>query len=391
MREVGDLTQAALHHKRRPLHGDPQRGRRSLPGRSGTASISGMAVPIRPRELPTVFLSGELGNNAGRVAAKTGLVRAARGVFTRLPDDDSPWQRADHLARARVAGLLRQSTRRVVFSHRTAALIHGLWLVDRDIRVHTTQHKKPSRVTPGIRRHVRRLDAGDLTEVNGLLTTTIERTVVDCAKTMRPKDALVVADSGMRALVAPRRDTPRRNAEATKLRSRLLAMVEQGDRRNRRQARAVINHADPLSESPYETVIRWIAVSRGLPRPTLQPRYEIDGYVHYPDMRWRLSVTEYGKLVATITVLGEYDGEIKYVPDLPDGADARRRLSQRVMAERRRQNRLAAEPNTTIERFDRTDLSNEDAVFRRLCAPFPAGWVAKLKPVPELLGQTPAR
>lgn len=349
-----------------------------------------MAVSITPKELPTVLLSRELGKNATRQAASAGLVQVAHGVFVDpLDDDEPPWHKEEHLALARVAGVVRRTTARPVFSHRTAALLHGLWLVDDDTRVHTSQRRQPSRTVPGRVRHVRNLAPGDITEVNGLRTTTIERTIVDCAKTMHPKHALVVADSGMRALISPRRNSPRRTAkEAADLRARLFAMVEEGDRRNLRRARAVVTWADPLSESPYETVLRWIAASRGLPRPTLQPRYEIDGYVYYPDMRWRLPVTEHGVLTETITQLGEYDGETKYVPDDPDGTTARRQLSQRVMAERRRQNRLTSLPRTSLERFDRSDLSDEEAVFRRLCRPFPAGWLATLRPVPELRGPT---
>ncbi|MBD8062611.1 hypothetical protein [Oceanitalea stevensii] len=352
-----------------------------------------MAVMISPKEPPPVLLSRELGKNAVRHAVSTGLVQVARGVFVDpLDKDEPPWHQTEHLALARVAGVARRTVARPVFSHRTAALLHGLWLVDDDTLVHTSQKRLPSRSVAGRVRHVRDLPADDVTEVSGLRVTTIERTIVDCAKSMHPRHALVIADSGMRALVAPRRDTPSSNAKRTAtLRARLLAMVEQGDRRHLRRARAVVTWADPLAESPYETILRWVGVSRGLPRPVLQPRYEVEGHVYYPDVRWRLPVTEHGALTETITLLGEYDGEVKFLPDDPDGADARRRLSARVMAERRRQNRLASLPGTTVERFDRTDLSDEDAVFRRLCRPFPPGWVATLSPVPELLGTSPRR
>lgn len=373
----------------RSPHRCPGRVVRSLHGRPIDGTVACMAVTIRPRELPLVLLSGDLGKNAARHAGSSGLVSVSRGVFVRPLDDDEPtWRRRDHLAMARVVGAARRAQSPPVFSYRTAALIHGLWLVgDDDERVHTTQPKLPSRAVAGRVRHVQRIAPSEVTEVNGLRVTTIERTIADCARTMHPKDALVVADSGMRTLAEPQRDTPRRTASATsELRSRLLTLIERGDRRNRRRARAVVAHADPLSESPYETVLRWIAISRGLPRPQLQPRYTIEGHVYYPDMRWRLPVTEYGVLLETITVLGEYDGEVKYVPD--DGADARRRLSERIMDERRRQNRLASQPGTTVERFDRKDLRDPEAVFRRLCAPFPAPWVAALRPVPELLGHT---
>ncbi len=346
-----------------------------------------MAVAIRAGALPLVVLSSELGHNAVRDAARAGLVQVARGVFTPASDGESVWQRQARFAMARVVGAARRTGGRAVFSHRTAALVHGLWTIDDDDEVHTTQRTKPSRTTPGLRRHVGDLDPADVTEVNGLRVTTIERTIVDCAKTMHPRDALVVADSGMRALVRPRRDQPQRTkAEAEPLRSRLLAMVEDGSPRGRRQARAVIEFADPLSESPYETVVRWIALSRGLPRPVLQLRCTTDGYTDYPDLAWRAKIVEDGREIGELTLLAEYDGEDKYVPDLLDPAAARREISRRIMAERRRQNRLASRPSTRVERFDRSDLADEERVFRRLCAHFPARWVARLRPRPALLG-----
>jgi|SRR5690625_3774932 len=343
-----------------------------------------MAVKIEPRQLPLVVLSRELGTNAVRDATSRGLVRAGRGVFTKVDEGLSRWEKADQLAMAHAVGVARAGS--VVFSHRTAALIHGLWLLDDDDRVHTSQVKKPKRAVAGRRRHTRILAAEEITEVNGLRTTTIERTIIDCAKSMHPRDALVVADSGMRALVRPRRDSPNRTArESEKLRARLLTLAEEGDRRNLRQARAVLAYADPRSESPFETVVRWIGVSRGLPKPTLQPRYVIDGYEHYPDLRWRLHVVKDGKVVRTITLLCEYDGKVKYIPGATDGTGADRELSERVMAERRRQNRLTSLPDTFMERFDSSDLADEGAIFQRLCSRFLPSWVAGLRPVPELL------
>lgn len=349
-----------------------------------------MAVPIAPRELPLVVLSRELGDNASRDAAAQGLIRAGRATFTRPLEDESLHRRADHLAMAKVVGVWRRLTH-PTFSHRTAALIHGLWLVDDDTAVHVTQQVRPGRNSEDPRRHCATLCAQDVTMVNGLRVTTIERTIVDCAKSMHPRDALVVADSGMRALIRPRRDKPELSAtDIDELRVRLLRMVDVGDRRHRRRARAVIEAADPFSESPYETVVRWIAISRGLPRPTLQARFVIEGHVQYPDMWWLLHVTHHGTLLEVINIFAEYDGQTKYLPDDPDDpdddAEVRRVASQSIMAERRRENRLRTVRGSTVVRFDHQDLADYDAVFRRLCAPLPAAFVSGLRPVAALLG-----
>lgn len=345
-----------------------------------------MAVQLGPQPLPQVVLSRDIGVNAAREALSRGLVRVCHGAYVAPLTEPSSWEEAAHLARAAVVATSHRVSNGAVFSHGTAALIHGLWLLRTPAKTHITQRSKPRRQAKALRRHTGELPEGDVVEVNGVRVTSIERTIVDCAKSMRPRDALVVADSGMRLLVAPRRDQRGATAERTEaLRVRLLAMVEQGARHGRRQARAVIAHADPCSESPYETVVRWIAISRGLPRPVLQMRFEVRGCVYYTDMYWYFEL-EIDGAVLRLHLIGEYDGELKYLVDADDAGSAGHAAARAVIAEKHREDDLRGLPWTVVQRFDRQDAAQPEATFQRLCAALPPSYVATLRPVPELIG-----
>ena len=345
-----------------------------------------MAVTLGPRPLPQVVLSRDLGANAAREALARGLLRACHGAFVEPLTEGSSWEEAEHLARAAVVATAHRLNNGAVFSHETAALVHGLWFLRCPTTTHVIQHTKPRRQARTLRRHTGVLPPEDVVEVNGVRVTSIERTVVDCAKTMRPRDALVVADSGLRLLVQPDRDDRRASDERTAaVRERLLAMVEKGARHGRRQARAVIAHADPYSESPYESVLRWIAVSRGLPRPVLQMRFDIRGRTYYTDACWYIEIELDGVTVRR-RLIGEYDGDGKYLVETAISASTAHAAAQAVIAEKRREDDLRSLPDTEVQRFDRHDVADPEATFRRLCAALPASYVAALRPVPELLG-----
>ncbi|MCM3662353.1 hypothetical protein M3148_15340 [Georgenia satyanarayanai] len=344
-----------------------------------------MAVSLGPEPLPRVTLSRDFGANAMRDAQRGGLVRVSHGAFVEPLAEASTWAEADHLARARVAATAHRLTGRAVLSHESAALVHGLWLLRAPDQVHVTQEYRPRRQSVALTRHAGTLPPEDVTTVDGCSVTSVERTIVDCAKTLHPRDALVVADSGMRLLLDPRRDEPDAVAErAESLRGRLLALVDHGARHGRVRARAVTAHADPLSESPYETVIRWIAVSRGLPPPVLQMRFDVRGHTYYTDLCWRFDLEVDGSRFL-LQLLGEYDGEVKYAVEMAVPAATARAISDVVVAEKRREDDLRSLPHTRVVRFDKKDAYREDATFRRLCASLPASYVATLRPVPALL------
>ncbi|TFC26245.1 hypothetical protein E3O53_08940 [Cryobacterium sp. TMT2-18-3] len=57
-----------------------------------------------------------------------------------------------------------------------------------------TERTRGGRSTPGIRKHASGLDTRDIAVVNGLLVTSVERTVVDLAATLDLKSAVAMAD-----------------------------------------------------------------------------------------------------------------------------------------------------------------------------------------------------
>ena len=311
------------------------------------------------------------------------MVRVRPGILGPADAEELPrWQRRQQQALIAVAALGHELSPDVVFSHQSAALIHGLWQLHLPEATHVTQPSKPSgRRTPRVVRHSGALDDSEVTTVNGLRVTTIQRTIVDCARLLHPREGLVIADGGMRALVRPDR-TARAGDDAriAVLRESLMASVGSGRGPARRRPRAVIQHADPRAESPRESVLRWIVVARGLMAPTVQLPLVTRRGTYYADLGWHLRSGEESWIL-----LLEYDGRTKYGAGLDDGADDPAVTSSVLLAERKRENIILEEIGAKVVRVDRDDIRHEDEVFRRVCRKLPARLVADLEPIPELL------
>lgn len=349
---------------------------------------------IVPPELPSVVLARDVPQRQLRAALASGAVERIRpgAYLPRAEVEQTPWQRRERKALARVVAVSRQLPSGVVQSYSHAALVHGLWLLGIDDEVHVTQRTKTGGPrSPGVYRHHDSLPEEHITVVNGLRVTTIERTIVDCARRLHPRDGLAVADSGLRALLNPHRSAPEQIAgRVAELRAELLAMVESGPPRGRRRARVVLAHADPFAESAPESVLRWIALAHGLPRPMLQARVTTRLGTYYADLGWEIEVREPAGAIVTWLVLLEYDGAIKYVPMATTGGTVRdldvRAVSHAVVAEKRREDAIREEPRTVIRRFQWADLRDVRQAFDRICEAFPPGALPTLQPVPELLG-----
>lgn len=341
-----------------------------------------MGITIVARALPAV--EPVRNYRAARRRVERGEAIAIRRAGL-LPVDPewTAWERAEQVALAEAQSVAGHMSSKGVLSHTTAALVHGLWLVHTPEVTHVTQESKPTgRRTVGVVRHSGRLRAEDVTEVNGLRVTTIERTIVDCARLLHPREALVVADSGLRALVRPSRaGRARADALAREILDRLVDMVGYGGGPPRARPRAVVRRASPHSESPYESVLRWIVVAHGLPEPQVQLAVDTRLGKCYADLGW--SLTRRGE---PWILLLEYDGELKYTRSSDDG-DLRdvQGATGVVLRERRRENALLEVPGVRVLRFDRLDVRDPHEVVRRIRAALPTDFVSELEPVPELL------
>jgi hypothetical protein len=199
-----------------------------------------------------------------------GMVRLSRDTYL-------PRSMVDDLD-ARVAAVLMTAPATAVVSHRAAA---ELWdiaipLVDRaDVRVDLIV-PGAGRAESRSDRRIHRLDlsADERTEVRRQPVTTRSRTWRDLAAVLEPPALLAVTDQLVRRPGG--RDS----------------LAEQLARRPRgrgcARARAVLALADPRSESPLESVVRWIFHSGGLPRPELQYvlRDPAGGFLARADFAW---------------------------------------------------------------------------------------------------------
>jgi hypothetical protein len=109
----------------------------------------------------------------------------------------------------------------------------------------------------GVVRHTGRIRNGERVVVDGIPTTSLERTVLDIARRQSFTHAVVVLDHVLRF------DLLRREGLAS-------ALEALGRVRGCRQAAAAIAFADARAESPGESISRVTAHLLGLPAPELQ-------------------------------------------------------------------------------------------------------------------------
>jgi very-short-patch-repair endonuclease len=210
------------------------------------------------------------------------IVRTSRDTYLpRAQTDD---------VRARVAAVLLGAPASAVISHVTAASLWDLQipLVPEDRRVHLTV-PPATRIRSRADRqvHCAALESRHVTQQGGVAVTSPGRTWRDLAAGLPPAALLAVTDQ-MLARRYPREAFDR--------------LVDGGrGQRGIRAARRVLAVADPLADSPMESVLRWMIVEAGLPAPVLQHavrdlRRTLIGRV---DMAW-----------PERRVLVEFDGDI---------------------------------------------------------------------------------
>jgi hypothetical protein len=252
-----------------------------------------------------------------RRAASGELVRVIRGAY--LPQAiyqaRGPRRRHRDLVGARVL----TDQRPALFSHSSAAALWrlpriGSWPQRVDVLADLAVG---GRSTPGIRRHAEGTVDGDA--IDGIVVTSLARTVVDLARTETWENAIVAAD----AALAMRRfgEVPISLKSAD-----LLHELARAPRRGSATARRVIDFSDPRSESPGESLSR-ISIARArLSPPVLQQRFDDGLGAMYADFFW-----------PACNVIGEFDGVGKYLRhEWSDGRTA----AQVVIDEKWREDRL---------------------------------------------------
>ncbi|MGC0271969.1 hypothetical protein ACO0LV_03105 [Pseudactinotalea sp. Z1739] len=334
-----------------------------------------------PPSLPRVVLRSELGKAdfADLLSAGT-IARVRHGAYMVVDQAlTEPWATRQQYALARCVAVVRASAEPRILSHESAALLHGCPLWRTPERVHLIQPTRHgARRASDVLRHTVDLEPSDVTTINGLAVTTLQRTVLDCARTLHARDALVVADSALRLLAKPDRWRRAESQERMEgIRAELGERLESGRaRRGRVRARAVLSAANGFAESPGESVLRWIAVSRGIGRPIAQFRTQTDRGTYFSDLAWCYRRRSGGGTERWV-VHAEFDGRIKYHAETPDGG------AEAVVEEKLREDAIR-EAGGVVLRFVSEDLHRPDATAERLVRAMPARLMRGARAVPGL-------
>lgn len=316
----------------------------------------GIVRTLRPAPLPAIHLARDHPLGVVRARVRNGAWTTARpGAYVDTPDPADRYAASRVVALARVGAAVRQLATPVVVSHGSAALLWGL-PAPTSGPVDLIQATRPSTSARDLRRHAHRLDDGEATLLSGVPVTTPVRTVVDCAMSLSPRSALVVADAALHAGVD-------RDACLT-----LLSTMP--GRRGAVQARAILELADDGAESPGESLARFVVLAAGLPRPETQVAVQTHLGVFWSDLgwpQWRL--------------LAEYDGRGKY--------EAGGTASEAVLAEKRRQDAVE-EAGFRVLRLCSEDLRAPRLLVARVLRALPDGAVPlPLTPRGALAGPPP--
>ena len=245
------------------------------------------------------------------VRIRPGTCAVAERWATMYAEQRALWSAAAFLDAARGG--------RIVFSHTTAAAIHGLPLVRTDP---TTVHvivAGDARSTARVRRHRTDIDSDDvLVSADGsFAVTSLARTLVDLARSADRPTSLSATDAALRK-VALRGGRELELAAAERLRAEIVARIDAAPGgRGVRGARFIVGFADARAELPGESISRLYLHLLGFPPPGLQTRvpgpagrtYEID--------------FDLG------TAWGEFDGAGKYT----DARFLRGRTPERALAD----------------------------------------------------------
>jgi hypothetical protein len=202
----------------------------------------------------------ELVTTAGSVAKARDLIatmqvwRVLRDVYVGAEHPDSP--------EVRLAALRRVLPPDVAITGRASLWLLGIDALDQEGTIDLALPRgRNLRSKPGFAMHALLADDGELFDLGGLLVVTPAKAVVDVVRAEGLVEGVALGDLALRAGVAD------------------LELIEQSVERCARlrgvvEAREMLPHLEPRSESPTESRLRMTLVLGGVPRP----RAQVDAY-----------------------------------------------------------------------------------------------------------------
>lgn len=271
------------------------------------------APPGHPFTRAEAFRAGFSDRTLATAVHRGELVKMRRGWYHSATSNMQ--LRAVAARHARIA--LQEGPAGAVASHRTAAALHGLPLLrtkNNQVQL-TVGRPNGGRASQHIRIHGSPPGPLEATEIDGIPVTSVARTVVDLSRADGFRAGVCAADYALRQkLITPQEFQ--------------LELAQHRGRKSVAVARDVAEFADPLAESPGESLSRCvIRTLPGIPAPTLQKRhFDRDGeLIARTDFSW-----------GDGAVAGEFDGKVKYTRDAEFGGEP----SDTVWKEKQREDRL---------------------------------------------------
>lgn len=286
--------------------------------------VTSLDLPSAPRLVLARELSRiQYDDHAARRAAGRGeLVRVHRGVYA----DAAEWQAATPRERylAVCRGYAASRPEPPVLSHESAAAAWELPHVGRQpdsIHV-STDERRHGRGSSRVRVHLARLAPDEVVWHDGVLVTSLARTIVDLAAT---SDVFTAVASIDHVLHVDR--FGRRRTELT--RDALLdALDHAAPFRGEVRARVRVEFAETGAATPAESTSRVTMAQIGTPPPTLQKHYICESGEYDTDFHFEEA-----------DAIGEVDGKQKYLdPAYRDGRTA----DEAVYREKIREDELRA-------------------------------------------------
>ncbi|GAA4191758.1 hypothetical protein GCM10022219_11030 [Microbacterium oryzae] len=243
----------------------------------------------------------------------------------------------------------------VVVSHLSAAVLHGFPLVGaRPERVHVTL---PGEVgasgTGDVARHRLALDEEDITVVDGIRCTGVERTLFDVARSEPAERAIAILDAGLAAAALDHRAID--EEKETAWRSALLRrVVDARGARGLRRGAWLIGFADGRAQLPGESLSRL-----QLHRLGYAPRLQVPVANPAGGWWWMDFALDEAK------VFGEFDGRGKY---LDSEMRAGRTAEEVVLDEKRREDGVRGVTGWRIVRWGMAEVRSPDALAKHLAA-----------------------
>ncbi|MBP2218277.1 type IV toxin-antitoxin system AbiEi family antitoxin domain-containing protein [Arthrobacter sp. CAN_C5] len=290
-------------------------------------------APWTTEELADRLISGR---QVARLVQSGDLVRLRRGCY--IPghfwEQQSAETRALHRIYAHHHSRQRGAPTPPVYTHVSAARIHGLHLWNVDHTIHLAQKYPTSAHGPAadVRAHCSPLEPEEITYRQNLRVTTLERTAVDCARVLSYQKALIVADHALRLGGS--------QPQMQDIAGRLAGC------KGAANARRVTADASPLAESPGETLSRHFIRKMRVPMPEQQVQVRTRHGDHRLDFAWR-------ELLLAL----EFDGRIKYFAYAP---------TDEVLFEERRREKALMEDGWQFVRLEWADLFREAKLRRRI-------------------------